>query len=91
MIRYRRMALLCLIFSVLLAVPASATCYRYVDDKGIAHYTDDFSTIPEQYQLQIEPDPEFVSRRKAETHRVLEATDTLTFPEGPAASIKMNG
>lgn len=39
---------------VLVACPASAnTFYKYVDDKGIAHFVDDESAVPPQYRSQL--------------------------------------
>ena len=35
------------------AQPVSAEFYKYVDSRGITHFTDTFSTIPPQYQAQI--------------------------------------
>lgn len=40
------------------ASPAGAEVYRYVDDKGIAHFTNDLSTIPDNKL------PEVVERRE---------------------------
>ena len=45
------------ILSGLLLIPAimaTAEVFEYVDDKGITHFTDNRSTIPPQYQSQIE-------------------------------------
>ena len=39
---------------LILAVPATAEFYEYVDNKGITHFTDNRSTIPPRYQSQIE-------------------------------------
>ena len=37
-----------------IAIPVTAEFYEYVDNKGITHFTDNRSTIPPQYQSQIE-------------------------------------
>ena len=44
-----------LIFLMLVSLPlsASAEFYRYVDEKGNVHYTDDLSTVPKSQQTDI--------------------------------------
>jgi hypothetical protein len=36
-----------------LVLPASAEVYRYMDDKGIAHFTNDLSTVPENKLSEV--------------------------------------
>jgi clan AA aspartic protease (TIGR02281 family) len=37
-----------------LALPASAEMYKWVDEKGTVHFTDDISSIPEKYREDVE-------------------------------------
>jgi outer membrane biosynthesis protein TonB len=85
MIRYYRVYILCVALSVFLAIPASAVCYRYIDDNGIVHFTDAPDTIPEKYQSQIKPDMETTASPKTEESRSVESPDELSFPEAPQA------
>jgi clan AA aspartic protease (TIGR02281 family) len=42
------------IFLLALAFPLYAEMYKWVDEKGIVHFTDDVSKIPEQYYQDVE-------------------------------------
>lgn len=42
------------------AIPATAEVFEYVDNKGITHFTDNLSTIPPQFQSQIEQYAEII-------------------------------
>ena len=48
-----RTAAISLLLFIAAAQPVSAEFYKYVDSRGITHFTDTFSTIPPQYQAQI--------------------------------------
>ena len=39
---------------ILLAVPAAADIYRYIDDDGVIHYTDDIDRVPAKYKDTME-------------------------------------
>jgi len=39
---------------IALALPASAEMYKWVDEKGTVHFTDDISSIPEKYREKVE-------------------------------------
>ncbi len=45
-----------LLLSILIAfaLPASAEMYKWVDEKGTVHFTDDISSIPEKYRENVE-------------------------------------
>ncbi len=46
--------LLLMTILVALALPAGAEMYKWVDDKGTVHFTDDLSSIPEKYRGDVE-------------------------------------
>jgi len=39
---------------IALALPASAEMYKWIDEKGTVHFTDDISSIPEKYREDVE-------------------------------------
>jgi clan AA aspartic protease (TIGR02281 family) len=39
---------------IALALPAAAEMYKWVDEKGTVHFTDDLSSIPERYREDVE-------------------------------------
>ena len=45
-----RHAFLFVIFFVALGFPAYAEMYKWVDEKGTVHFTDDLSKIPEKHR-----------------------------------------
>jgi aspartyl protease family protein len=47
-------ALLLIVVLIALAYPAGAEMYRWVDEKGTVHFTDDVSKIPEKYRPDAE-------------------------------------
>jgi aspartyl protease family protein len=47
-------ALLLIVILVAFASPAGAEMYRWVDEKGTVHFTDDLSTIPERFRPDAE-------------------------------------
>lgn len=46
----KRCALASLVFLMLLPAASPADIYRWEDDAGTVHFTDDFSTVPQQYR-----------------------------------------
>jgi clan AA aspartic protease (TIGR02281 family) len=68
-------ALLLILVLVALASPAGAEMYRWVDEKGTVHFTDDLSTIPEKYR----PDAE-TRKGPRETTSPGARGKSLTFP-----------
>ena len=49
-----RLILLCIALLAILILPGYAEMYKWVDDKGTVHFTDDLSTIPEKYREDAE-------------------------------------
>ena len=47
-------SLLTILTALLFAQPSSAQVYKWVDEKGSVHFTDDFLQIPEKYRLKTE-------------------------------------
>jgi clan AA aspartic protease (TIGR02281 family) len=49
-----RMTILSLFIIIVLVSPSYAEMYKWVDEKGTVHFTDDVSTIPEKYRQDVE-------------------------------------
>ena len=43
-----------LLFLFIFASSASATIYRWVDEKGVVNFTDDYSKVPPKYRNKVE-------------------------------------
>ena len=70
-----RLVLLCVTLLVI-SIPSSyAEMYKWVDDKGTVHFTDDLSTIPEKY------------REDAETRKPSKEISTPSSKEKPKPSL----
>ena len=54
--------------------------YRWTDEKGVVHFTDDFSNVPAQYQKQIE--------KREMKEEVYEADKKQTIPEKPSMTLQ---
>jgi clan AA aspartic protease (TIGR02281 family) len=78
---------------IALALPASAEMYKWVDEKGTVHFTDDISSVPEKFREGIEeretpkgtPVPE--SKEKPTSSPVLKASE----PEGMEVNLLRSG
>lgn len=53
--QYGISALLLILYFFLQVIPTSAEIYKYIDDNGIIHYTDNPTTIPPEYGQQLAP------------------------------------
>lgn len=60
-----------------LAASASAEIYQYKDDKGVSHYTDEFSRVPVDKQTDVEVIPE-IPYDSSQDVRVLPYDDMQT-------------
>jgi hypothetical protein len=60
-----------------LAIPASAaTVYKWVDEKGVVNFTDDFNNVPSSYRDQVEV-----------KEYLMEGGSALTTLEGPTPPV----
>jgi archaellum component FlaC len=66
----KTLAFILLLF-LLIASPSHAQVYKWVDEKGIVHFTDDITQIPEKYRRTIEERE--VTEEKVETREEDEA------------------
>ncbi len=46
--------ILIILFALCLAAYASAQVYKWVDEKGVVHFTDDITQIPEKYRTTLQ-------------------------------------
>jgi len=76
------MKIILIILLTLLAIePSYSQVYRWVDEKGVVHFTDNFMNIPEKYKPKMDkvgvpegkgetkPEGEPVTRKKGENYR----------------------
>ncbi len=76
------MKIILIILLTLLAIePSYSQVYRWVDEKGVVHFTDDFMNIPEKYRPKMDkvgvpegkaeakPEGEPVTKKKGEIYR----------------------
>ena len=47
-------AILSILVLIIFASPGYGEMYKWVDEKGTTHFTDDISTIPERYRQDVE-------------------------------------
>jgi clan AA aspartic protease (TIGR02281 family) len=78
-----RTAILFSILFVLFACPAYGEMYKWVDEKGTVHFTDDPSSIPEKYRTDAESrkTPKDVPASKREEKPA--SASTIRKPSGP--------
>ena len=61
--KYLLMLLITIFSLIIIPISVHAEVYKWVDEKGTIHFTDDYSTIPEKYRGQSEREP---SRKDSE-------------------------
>ena len=49
-----KITILCVLISMVFITPSYGDMYKWVDEKGTVHFTDDISTIPEKYRQDVE-------------------------------------
>ena len=72
-----------LAFSALLAPPASADIYRWEDESGVIHFTDDLSSIPAKYRKKAR---EILKTPPAAGQPSLSPMGGPSSPPGPSLS-----
>ena len=90
----KRYAFLLIIFLVVVGSPVYAEMYKWVDEKGIVHFTDDLSKIPEKYRYDAETwkTPKEVSApEKEEKPASIPAPQKPSEPLGSEIPIKIKG
>lgn len=55
--KYLLMLLITIFSLIIIPISVHAEVYKWVDEKGTLHFTDDYSTIPEKYRGQPEREP----------------------------------
>ena len=76
-----------LAFSTLLAPPASADIYRWEDESGVIHFTDDLSTIPAKHRgkaREIQKTPPGVGKPSLSTIGAPSSPPGPSYPPGPS-------
>ncbi len=89
-----RYSFLFVILLVIMGYPAYAELYKWVDEKGTVHFTDDRSKIPEKYRYDAEPrkTPKEVSAPdKEEKPASIPSTQKPSEPLGFEIPIKIKG
>ena len=89
-----RHAFLLIILLVIVGSPAYAEVYKWVDEKGTVHFTDDLSKIPEKYRpdAQSQKTPQEFSPPKKEVETASDPTPQNPFePVGFEIPIKIKG
>lgn len=89
-----RYAFLFVILLVIAGSPAYAEMYKWVDEKGTLHFTDDFSKIPEKYRpdAQSQKTPkEFSAPKKEVEPASIPAPQKPSEPVGFEIPIKIKG
>jgi len=76
-----------LAFSTLLAPPASADIYRWEDESGVIHFTDDLSTIPAKHRgkaREIQKTPPGAGKPSLSTIGAPSSPPGPSYPPGPS-------
>ncbi len=88
-----RHGFLFVILLVVVGLPAYAEMYKWVDEKGIVHFTDDLSKIPEEYRSDAESrkTPKEVPAAKKEEPAPIPAPQRPSEPVGFEIPLKIKG
>lgn len=82
------------LLSLAVAAPASAVVYRWINDKGVVNYAEDYGKVPEKYRKRVkivgeEEEPPSPAREQAEGKGVVKPVSPVSVKESlPAATKK---
>ena len=89
------LAILTLLWQILFLPCVSAEIFKWVDEKGTTHFTEDESAIPEKYREQVEKRPTKEDpgspKEKAKTEKTGEKGIGQTVSKGAPKGIQRKG
>jgi len=79
-----KITILCVLISMVFITPSYGDMYKWVDEKGTVHFTDDISTIPEKYQpdAELRKTPQEISAPEMKATPSASPVPKASEPEG---------
>lgn len=79
-----KITILCVLISMVFVTPSYGDMYKYVDEKGTVHFTDDISKIPEKYQpdAELRKTPQEISAPERKATPSASPVPKASEPEG---------
>jgi clan AA aspartic protease (TIGR02281 family) len=84
-----KITILCVLISMVFITPSYGDMYKWVDEKGTIHFTDDISTIPEKYQpdAELRKAPQEISAPETKEKPSASPVPKTSEPEGVEVSL----